>query len=99
MFSLDLCKYRWAFGKEGEGAHSVRLFDLAVVDVAATVVGGALISIGSGFTWARLVAATVSLFLLGIVAHRAFCVDTTINKAIFGSVNDDRLVSRERPGW
>jgi hypothetical protein len=29
----------------------------------------------------------VVLFLLGIVLHRLFCVDTTINRFLFGNVN------------
>lgn len=87
MVSLDLCKHRWVFGKEGEGAHSLRLFDLAVVDVAFTLAGAALFAAGTGrFTGPRFAAAAAALFLLGIALHRLFCVNSTVNKAIFGVV-------------
>lgn len=79
------CKYRWAFGKEGEGAHSFRLFDVAVVDVALTLVGGALLTASTGeLTRVRFATVTALLFLLGIALHRLFCVNSTVNKAIFG---------------
>ena len=42
------CKYRWIFGKEGEGVHSLRVFGVAVVDVALTVAGGALLTASTG---------------------------------------------------
>jgi fatty acid desaturase len=81
------CRYRWALGKEGEGVHSLRLFDVAVVDVALTLAGGALVAAGTGpLTWIRFAAAAALLFALGIVLHRLFCVNTTFNKAIFGVV-------------
>lgn len=37
IFGLDLCEYKYIFGRPREGAHAYRLFDIAVVDVAATV--------------------------------------------------------------
>ena len=30
------CKYKNMFGKPGEGVHSIRLFDIAIIDVAFT---------------------------------------------------------------
>lgn len=81
------CKYRWIFGKEGEGAHSLRLFDVAVVDVALTIAGGALLTASTGeITRVRFATVTASLFLIGIALHRVFCVNTTVNKALFGVV-------------
>jgi len=71
------------FGKEGEGAHSYRFLNLAVVDVFFTVVAAALISYVFKL---RFVSTLIFLFVLGIVFHRLFCVNTTINKLIFGIV-------------
>jgi hypothetical protein len=108
MVFPDLCKYRWALGKEGEGVHSLRLLDVAVADVAMTLLGAAVIAAGTGrpagglsagfagrspgfagrspgFA-ARFAAAAAGLFLLGIALHRLFCVNTTVNKALFGVV-------------
>jgi F0F1-type ATP synthase assembly protein I len=74
-----LCKYRFIFGKPGEGAHSYRFMNLAIVDVLLTIIAGYLLSryfrIHPGF-------GIGGLFLLGIIAHRLFCVRTTIDKLL-----------------
>jgi len=83
IFGLDLCRYKDIFGRPREGAHAYRLFDIAVVDVAATVLLAFVIS--RAFTnsfWKSLVA----LFIIGIIAHRAFCVRTTVDKLVFPNV-------------
>lgn len=71
------------FGKPNEGVHSYRIFNIAIVDVIATLLGGLLISYLFNINY--FIVITV-LFLLGIVLHRLFCVNTTINKLIFGDV-------------
>jgi hypothetical protein len=83
---MSLCKHKHIFGKEGEGAHSIRLFNVAIVDVAATVVAGALIARLAGLGAQGFFLVLVGLFVLGVIAHRVFCVNTTVNKAIFGVV-------------
>jgi type IV secretory pathway TrbL component len=77
-----LCKYKDALGIPGEGVHSIRLFNIAVVDVILTFLVSFLVwlIIRRGF-WIIL----LSFFLLGIVLHRIFCVRTTIDKLIFKS--------------
>lgn len=80
---IDLCRYKDIFGRPGEGAHAYRVFDIAVVDVAATVAVAYVIARMFGFTfWKSLVV----LFLIGIISHRAFCVRTTVDKWIFPDV-------------
>ena len=82
-----LCKYRLIFGKEGEGVHSFRIFDIAVFDVLLTFVGGAILAYTTGkFTISSFFIFTLFLFVIGIILHRLFCVNTSINKAIFGIV-------------
>lgn len=81
-----LCKYRHVFGKEGEGVHSVRFMNIAVIDVLGTVLGGALIAWLAGWGWRGFLLVTVLLFVIAILMHRLFCVNTTVNKAIFGVV-------------
>ena len=74
------CQYKDLFGRPREGAHAYRLFDVAVVDVVATIVVAFIIARVFGFVfWKSLVA----LFLLGIISHRVFCVETTVDKWIF----------------
>lgn len=81
--SLDLCRYKDIFGRPKEGAHAYRIFDIAVVDVTATVVVAYIIARFFGFVfWKSL----VTLFLIGIISHRAFCVRTTVDKWLFPNV-------------
>lgn len=78
--SLGLCRYKDIFGRPREGAHAYRIFDIAVVDVAATVVVAFIIARVFDFVfWKSLVV----LFIIGIISHRAFCVRTTVDKLIF----------------
>jgi hypothetical protein len=80
---LDLCQYKDIFGRPREGAHAYRVFDIAVVDVAATVVVAYVIARVFGFAfWKSLVV----LFIVGIISHRAFCVRTTVDKWVFPKV-------------
>jgi hypothetical protein len=61
--------------------------DVAVADVAMTLLGAALLAGGTGrLTAWRFAAAAAGLFLLGVALHRLFCVNTTVNKALFGVV-------------
>jgi uncharacterized membrane protein len=83
IFRLDLCEYTDIFGRPKEGAHAYRFFDIAVVDVTATVLLAFVISRAFGISfWKSLVA----LFIIGIIAHRAFCVRTTVDKWVFPNV-------------
>jgi hypothetical protein len=76
-------KYSEIFGKVNDGVHSYRVFDIAIVDVISTIIGAIIISIMFKINFSLLL---IFLFLLGIVLHRLFCVNTTINKMIFGII-------------
>jgi hypothetical protein len=83
--SLGLCRYKDIFGRPREGAHAYRIFDIAVVDVAATVIVAFLIArVFSVAFWKSL----VGLFIAGIISHRAFCVRTTVDKWVFPNVKE-----------
>ena len=75
-----LCKYKNIFGKEGQGVHSYRFLNIAIVDVIATVIGAYIIHL---YTKYKFINVLLFLFLLGIIAHRLFCVRTTIDKLLF----------------
>jgi hypothetical protein len=77
-----LCKYRNIFGKPGKGIHSIRICNIAVVDVLLTVLGAYIISKYSQYSFACVL---FTLFILGIILHRAFCVKTTVDRFIFGN--------------
>lgn len=77
-----LCKYNEIFGKVGKGIHSIRIFNIAIIDVLLTILGAYLIHLyipKSNFLMILLVA-----FVTGIVLHRLFCVKTTIDNFLFG---------------
>jgi hypothetical protein len=85
ILGIDLCDYKDIFGRPREGAHAYRIFDIAVVDVAATVVVAFIIARVFGIVfWKSLVV----LFIIGIISHRAFCVRTTVDKWIFPNIKE-----------
>ena len=76
----DLCKFKDSLGKPREGVHSYRIFDIAILDVLGTILLGYLthllfpnITVWQGF---------VIWFLLAIILHWLFCVDTTLIKLL-----------------
>jgi len=81
--TCPLKKFKEIFGREGEGVHSIRIFNIAIVDVLLTILGGLLISC---FMKINFWIIFIILILSGIILHRLFCVNTTINKMIFGEL-------------
>lgn len=78
-----LCRYKHIFGKEREGVHAIRLFDIAILDVIGTIVFAWLFSrlTGIGIVWSIL-----GFFIVAIAIHRLFCVNTKLNVILFGQV-------------
>jgi hypothetical protein len=76
-------KYSEIFGRVNEGVHSYRIFNIAIIDVIFTIIGALVISIIFKINFGLIL---IFLLLLGIVLHRLFCVNTTINKMIFGII-------------
>jgi hypothetical protein len=76
-----LCPYKDALGKVGEGVHSYRVFDIAIMDVILTVIGAMIIHFF--MPQYRFTVILASLFAAGIVLHRMFCVRTTVDKWLF----------------
>jgi uncharacterized membrane protein len=78
---MDLCKYKNALGVPRQGVHSLRVFDVAILDVISTIIGAYILSRVFRWTfWKTL----LGLFLLGVGLHRLFCVRTTVDRWIFG---------------
>lgn len=75
-----LCKYKDIFGKPNEGIHSIRLLNIAIVDLGLTMLVALAISYFGGITYWKVL---LLLLLLGILMHRLFCVRTTIDKLLF----------------
>jgi hypothetical protein len=66
-------------GAPNTGLHSIRLFDIAIFDVALTILLGVLLAhyLKINF-WICL----VILFIIGEFLHYMFCVDTTFIKIL-----------------
>ncbi len=80
---MNLCKYKDIFGKPKEGVHSYRIFDIAIVDLLLTLIGGYLIYKYYAYKYVSLSLTIFIFFILGIVMHKLFCVNTTINSLLF----------------
>lgn len=81
--SCPFKKYSDIFGKPTTGFHSFRIFDIAVNDLFGTIAIAALLSYTLKYDFLVIL---FILLILGIILHRLFCVNTTINKVIFGEV-------------
>lgn len=77
---MRLCQYKNALGAPNQGIHSYRFLGFAVVDVAATIFAAVAVSY---FTKWNVGLTLAGIFLLGIAAHKLFCVETTLHKILF----------------
>ena len=75
------CIYKNSLGKVGEGIHSYRIFNIAIVDVFFTIAFGYIIK--SYIPKYNINIIILYLFITGILLHRIFCVRTTIDKLLF----------------
>ena len=77
---FDLCKYKDILGKPNTGLHSLRILDIAIIDVLGVIIVGMLIS--NTFK-IPLLYTIISYFIIGIILHRLFCVRTTVDRILF----------------
>jgi hypothetical protein len=78
---ISICPYKFILGKPTEGVRSYRIFNISTIDVICTIIGGYFIS---KYLNIDIKEVLIVLFLLGIIVHRIFCVETTIDKLLFG---------------
>ena len=77
---MSLCKYSNIFGAPNTGVHSYRIFDIAIVDLGLTIV----LAFGLSFYLdTNFILTLIVILILGIIMHKIFCVNTTLNKLIF----------------
>ena len=70
-------QYKDIFGKVGTGPHQYRFLNAALVDYSLTILGAILITY---LTDIPLVLSTIGLFILGILLHYLFGVETNTLK-------------------
>jgi hypothetical protein len=80
LYMFDLCEYKDIFGKPRQGAHSFRIFNVAVIDVFFTILAAFIVSY---FANTNIYYTIIGMFVLGVISHRLFCVRTTIDKLLF----------------
>jgi len=78
---MNLCAYSNVFGAPKEGLHSYRIFNIAIIDLALTILVAVIISYA--FDYSILIVLLI-LMIVGIFIHKLFCVNTTITNIIFG---------------
>lgn len=77
----SLCHYKNLFGKPGKGIHSFRIANLAIFDIIITLLFAYILCLL--FPNIPKYIFFIGIFILGVVAHRLFCVKTTINNFLF----------------
>jgi len=76
--------YKNIFGEPGKGVHSYRIMNIAIVDLLLTIIAAYFIGRYFKITFVK---SFIYLFILSIILHFLFCVNTTITKIIFGLLN------------
>lgn len=75
IVDMQLCAFSDVFGAARTGVHSIRLFDVAVVDVVLTLVAAYYLAVRYRQSyWVVL----ILLLAAGVAAHRLFCVKARI---------------------
>ena len=90
---MSLCKYKDSLGIPNQGFHTNRIpyLDVALNDTLATIGGSIILSLIIKYFSPTnfliiFIACTIFLFATGIIIHRIFCVNTTLNKSIIGII-------------
>ena len=78
---MSLCKYKNILGIPGKGFHNHFFFGFAILDLLATLIVSYIISIKMKIMFLKVF---IFLIILGIILHKIFCVETTLNNIIFG---------------
>ena len=74
-----LCQYKDIFGQPNTGIHSIRRFNIAMVDLLATVLLGVFIK-NTFQVKLDTIYIVLLLVLISIPIHMFFCVNTTLTR-------------------
>lgn len=85
-----LCAYANKLGEPNKGVHR-HFLGLAIFDLLGTVLIALAIAHYSKVNFWLIFGI---IFLLGVVLHRMFCVNTTVNKLIFGQIAEQPITGR-----
>jgi hypothetical protein len=74
------CQYTNIFGQVGTGAHSYRIYNIAIVDLLFTIIAAYIYSMYTSYDFINVL---LVVLIIGIIMHRLFCVRTTVDKLLF----------------
>jgi tetrahydromethanopterin S-methyltransferase subunit C len=74
------CQFQNLLGVPSQGVHSYRLFHVAIADVLLLVLFSLWLKNALRI---KYVEALFIGFIIGVIAHRVFCVRTTLDRALF----------------
>lgn len=81
---MFLCQFQDIFGQPYTGIHQYRIYfdkyDFAIIDIILTIICSAIFSYVYNTSF---IITLCILFLLGIIVHYIFCVQTTLHKILF----------------
>ncbi len=77
-----LCQYRDSLGVPNKGPHR-HILGIAAFDLVSTILIGYIIWF---YTRINPWVLAIAIAIITIAVHRLFCVNTTVNKLIFGKV-------------
>lgn len=79
------CTFKNALGKPGEGIHSLRIGNIAIVDTLLAVLLGLILAKILKISKFQGMLLAIAL---SIIFHKIFCVETTITNAIGEAVSE-----------
>lgn len=88
---MSSCKNKDIFGKPNEGIHSIRIpipglkNGIALVDTALTLLVAYLIGQYYKMKTLHIIILFLALMILGVIVHRAMCVDTPLTDLLCSS--------------
>ena len=82
LFHILKSKLNQIFGKEKEGMHAYRIFDIAYIDVIITLIVAFFIQ-KAFCPKTEYYKVLLFYFIFGIIIHRIFDIRTTIDRLIF----------------
>ncbi len=84
---MSLCSLRNILGRPNTGIHKLRIANIAIIDVILTLILARFnqFLFRKAFPYPYWAWVLITLYM-GIIIHRVFCVNTTLNMAIFGKI-------------
>ena len=79
MNNFDLSKYKNILGAPGTGIHQYKFKGTSIIDYLLTIIGAFIITY---YTDIPLVLTTIGLFIIGILIHNLFGLETQAIKFI-----------------